>query len=122
MTRIFGTLLVTAFCCVSIGYAGWDDDVKQAFNSNDTAGAFRIVNAEAERGNAEAQNFLGTMYINGVSVPQNEVEGLALLMVAAQNGSAVAKKNSEFMKTRLKKEQIEQASKAASNHRLRSGR
>lgn len=122
MIRIVGVLFIAVFCCVTIGSAGWENDVKQAFNERDSAGAFRIVKQEAESGNAEAQNFLGTMYINGVSVPPDEVEGLALLMVAAQNGSATASRNTEFMKTRMKKEHVDKANDVARNHRLRRGR
>lgn len=113
---------LTLVLWASLALAGWQDDYRQALSRQNFSEAFRIAESEAARGNAEAQNNLGLLYLNGQGVHQDEVEGLTLLLVAAKNGSVAAGQQSEFMKTRLKKEHVDKASEAARNHRWKRNR
>lgn len=108
---------LTLLLWASVGFAGWQEDYRQALRRQNFSDAVRIAEKEADRGNAEAQNCLGLLYLNGQGVPKNEVEGLTLLIVAAKNGSAAAGQNSEYMKTRLKSEHIDKANESARSHR-----
>lgn len=113
---------LTLLLWASLAFAGWQEDYRQALSRKDFFAAVRIAEGEAAQGNAEAQNCLGLLYLNGQGVTQNEVEGLTLLMVAAKNGSAAAGQHTEFLKKRMKPEHIDKASEAARNHRWKRGR
>ncbi len=106
----------------SVGLAGWQEDYRKALSRQNFTEALRIAQSQAELGDAEAQNCLGLLYLNGQGVNMAEVEGLSLLMVAAKNGSVAARGNSEFMKMRMKQEHVDKASEVASNHRWRRNR
>ena len=55
--------------------------------------AVRWYRLAAERGLAEAQNNLGTMYRNGDGVPENDVEAVKWFRLAAEQGLAEAQSN-----------------------------
>jgi TPR repeat protein len=52
--------------------------------------AFRLLQSEAEAGSPDAQFELGRMYLSGVGVPQNEVQGILWLRRSADAGFAAA--------------------------------
>ena len=106
----------------SFSVAGWKEDYRKALSNQNFTEAVRIAKGQAEQGDADAQNNLGLLYLNGEGVSKDEVEGLSLLLVAAKNGSTAAAQNSEFMKTRMKKEHIDRASEIANSHRWRRNR
>lgn len=123
MKNILTLLMVLVLLMsASVSFAGWKEDYRSALSRQNFTDAVRIVQREAEQGDAEAQNNLGLLYINGQGVSKDEVEGLSLLMVAAKNGSKAAVQNSEFVKTRMKKEQVDKASEVARNHRWKRSR
>lgn len=123
MKHILTALLaLSLLLSASIGFAGWKEDYRNALSRQNLTDAVRIAQTQAEQGDAEAQNCLGLLYLNGQGVTKDEVEGLSLLMVAAKNGSIAAGQNSEFMKTRMKKEHIDKASEVARNHLWRRNR
>lgn len=113
---------LTLLLWASVGFADWKEDYRKALSRQNFSDAVRIAKEQAEQGNVEAQNNLGLLYINGQGVSKDEVEGLSLLMVAAKNGSATARQNSEFLKTRMQKEHIDKASDIAKNHRWQRNR
>ena len=53
--------------------------------------------ADAERGDANAQYFLGFMYANGKDVPKNDIEAVRLFRLAAEQGLADAQYALGFM-------------------------
>lgn len=115
-------LVLILLLSASVSFAGWKEDYRRALSRQQFTDAVRILQREAEDGDADAQNNLGLLYINGQGVNKDEVEGLSLLMVAKINGSSAAAQNSEFMKTRMKQEHIDKASEIARSHRWKRGR
>lgn len=106
----------------SVSFADWQENYRNALDRQNFSEAVRIARSQAEQGDAEAQNCLGLLYLNGQGVTKDEIEGLTLLMVAAKNGSTAAGQHSEFLKTRMNKEHVDKASDVARNHRWRRGR
>ena len=83
-------------------------DARAAYWVSDFAEAVRILRPIAEQGNAEAQLFLGGMYLTGksrrdryshtvVSVPKDYAEAARLYRLAAGQGNAVAPNNLGIM-------------------------
>jgi TPR repeat protein len=69
------------------------------------AEAMRAFEAAALRDNAAAQEILGMMFLKGESlypcVPADEARGLHWLRRAAANGSAVARRQVEYLEHRI---------------------
>lgn len=114
----------SAILCVCIlillpvaSMADWQSDYRGALSAYNFTSAFRIAQREADRGNPEAQNNLGLLYINGQGVAKDETEGLAWLMVAARNGAKTAVGNVDFVKGKLTRVQVDRASEIARTHR-----
>ena len=63
----------------------------------------------AERGNAEAQLEVGTLYEFGFNRPKNNVAALAWYLLAAERGSVLALKRRDQLKGRMTSEEIEEA-------------
>ena len=53
----------------------------------------RYPKPAAAQGNAEAQNNLGIMYLNGQGISENSALGIEWLLKAASNGNAMAQFN-----------------------------
>ncbi len=68
----------------------------------------------AERGNTDAQLEMGILYEFGYNMPKNDVYALAWYMHAADQGSELAIKRRDLLKTRMKPEQVDAAQKLAS--------
>ncbi len=84
--------------------AGSLKDARAAYEAFDFVEAVRILRPIAEQGNAEAQLFLGGLYLTGksrrhryshtvVSVPKDYAEAARLYRLAAGQGNAVAPYN-----------------------------
>jgi TPR repeat protein len=73
--------------------AGPLEDGDAAYRDNDFAKAVELWQPLAERGDATAQYFIGTMYAEGKGVPQNDETAFAWFQRAANNGNAVAQYN-----------------------------
>lgn len=67
----------------------WDDAVA-ALGRGDYATAYRLSKPLADRGNPEAQHFLGRMYVTGRGIPQNYSEAVRWYGLAAEQGHAEA--------------------------------
>ena len=59
----------------------------------DKAGALKLLNAAAAHGNAESQNFLGTMLQNGDGISKDEKAAVAWYEKAANQNLAMAENN-----------------------------
>jgi hypothetical protein len=70
--------------------AGPVDDARAAAERGDFAATVAILKPLAERGDAPARYYLGSMYATGKGVPQNWVEAVGLITQAAEQGYAQA--------------------------------
>ena len=64
-----------------------------AYQSGDYETALKEWKTLAEQGNAEAQNSLGIMYINGEAVQKDDTEAMRLFRLAAEQGYSDAQLN-----------------------------
>jgi len=88
-------MLIAAFIvCISLvtsqAIAGQLEDGKAAYNHWDFATALRLLRPLAESGNAEAEYYLGWMYLNERGVPQNFTEAAKWFRKAADQNYASA--------------------------------
>lgn len=87
------------FTCISLfvlaGQAKADSlpDALRAFDAGNYAEAAKLFRPLAEKGNAEAQFKLATMYYNGNGVPRNYKEAAKLYRLSAEQGHVVAQSN-----------------------------
>jgi TPR repeat protein len=96
LTRKFGAcrigiaLLIGATGSATLAGAGEFDAGERAFERQDYARAAAIFSREAERGQAAAQTYLGSMYASGRGVPQDDVAAAQWLRRAADQGYPAA--------------------------------
>ncbi|QUD89171.1 tetratricopeptide repeat protein [Phenylobacterium montanum] len=88
---VLGCLLALPALGTAVG--GPLEDGKAAFEHGDYATAIKLLLPLARSGDASAQYDVGTLYINGLGVPQNLVEGQKWLHRAADQGLAEAQSN-----------------------------
>jgi len=69
------------------------EDGLAAYQHGDYATALRLLRPVAEKGNPQAQAYLGFMYIEGRGVPQDDAEAAKWLRLAAEQGYAEAQSN-----------------------------
>jgi TPR repeat protein len=96
MPRRIGTMLVTwllATALISPASAGPLEDAAAAYSKQDYATALKLWRPLANKGNAEAQNRLGTMYYLGKGVEQDQAEAVKWFRRAADRGYAGAQIN-----------------------------
>lgn len=67
-----------------------DDLAKKALKDGNTAEGVRLLKEAAESGNAAAAAFLGTMYLSGNMIPQDDAEGFRWMLRAAERGDTRA--------------------------------
>ncbi len=67
------------------------EDAKTAIKDEDFKKAFELLTPLAEDNNAEAQNLLGALYVNGQGVEQDLTTGLSWIMKAASQGLEAAR-------------------------------
>lgn len=79
--------------------AGADEfeDADAAYRRGDYVDALKVYRELAERGHAEAQLALGTVYETGEGAPQNYAEAVKLYRRAAEQGHAGAQNNLGLM-------------------------
>ena len=82
---------VVALAVLLLGIGAFADRILQARQTSDETRAL------AEQGDARAQVYLGFMYVNGLGVPQDNVEAVWWYRRAAEQGSADAQSNLGFM-------------------------
>jgi TPR repeat protein len=80
----FSLLLCSVFPVLS--YADQLEDAKAAIQNEDFKKASELLRPLAEENNAEAQFLLGSLYINGQGVKEDDTEGLSWVMKAARQG------------------------------------
>jgi TPR repeat protein len=73
--------------------AGPYEDGIAAFRRGDFGTAAQLWKPLADNGMAEAQNDLGSLYVNGIGVAHDEVEAVRLYRAAAEQGLARAQSN-----------------------------
>ena len=70
--------------------AGQLEDAQAAVNNGDYVTALRLLGTLADQDNADAERFLGIMYIKGQGVPQDYAMGMRWMRIAADKGLADA--------------------------------
>jgi TPR repeat protein len=85
MRRTALCLLVILGFSVSLVQADYQSGIK-AFNSGDFEMAFKEFLAEAQKGNADAQNDVGAMYNLGQGVSQDHAKAVQWFRKAAEQG------------------------------------
>ena len=91
MNRIAATLLL-----ITLAVPAWGQDLEKgmrAYERGDYAAALAEWGPLAERGDANAQYNLGTIYDEGLGVPQNFGEANRWYRLAAEQGNAAAQYN-----------------------------
>jgi hypothetical protein len=84
---IIAALLILA---PSPGFSDPLSDATTAYARGDYATALKLVRPLAEKGDPQAQNYLGTMYRDGHGVPQNHMTAVKWYRAAAGQGYAQA--------------------------------
>ncbi|HVV26848.1 MAG TPA: tetratricopeptide repeat protein [Rhizomicrobium sp.] len=92
MRRIM-VLALGLVCLCEPALAGALEDGAAAYKAGDYAGALRIWQPLADRGDALARNNLGLMYLSGKGVPQDNAKALHYLSLSAAAGSAEGQNN-----------------------------
>jgi TPR repeat protein len=90
-TRVL--LFTTLISLSNVSQAGVPDEVEGACAGGDDAKTLEVLRAEAEHGDAEAQNSLGLKYYYGPGVPQSFRESVAWYRRSAAQGHADAQHN-----------------------------
>ena len=67
----------------------------------------------AETGNADAQLEMGILYEFGYNMPKNDVTALAWYLRSAEQGNALAIKRRDTLRSKMKPDEIEAATKLA---------
>jgi len=88
--RFAAALLVAGLWSIPLAGASEFSDGQRAYAHGDYTRAAAILLPEAERGDADAQTYLGWMYSNGRGVPQDDVEAVQWLRRAADQGQPTA--------------------------------
>lgn len=87
-------VLITVFLLMGVsGCTKTIEDARSAYKKGDYQTAYRIFKPLAERGDAEAQKNLGTMYAVGQGVPKDNAEALKWYRRAADQGHIGAQLN-----------------------------
>ena len=87
------TGLIVVVAMSGTAAAGPLEDADAASQRGDYATAMRLYRPLAEQGNAEAQNELGTLYEQGLGVPEDYAEAMKWYARAAEQGEAAAQNN-----------------------------
>ena len=89
---LLGVLAVAAALCAPAA-AGPLEDANDAYREKAYTKAAELVRPLAEKGDAEAQYFLGTLYIEGTGVEQSDATAFLWFQRAANQGNAAAQYN-----------------------------
>ena len=89
ITLLFCFVVCVHKTMVPIACAGWDE-ANSAHEKGDYVRAYKEIRPLAEQGDPRAQYNLGTMYLNGQGVPQDDFEAVNWFRKAADQGFAQA--------------------------------
>ena len=95
-TKLLRAMLTAQLLLVAIpgaAVAGPLEDALAAHDRGDDATSLRLIRPLADQGNADAQNNLGFMYLQGQGVPKNGAEAAKWFRLAADQGYASAQYN-----------------------------
>jgi TPR repeat protein len=84
--RLLIGIFVAVLFSASSAFAGDKYDCLDAFNGKNYTEALRLCRPLAEQGEVNAQNVLGSMYLKGRGVSQNDFEAAKWLRKAAEQG------------------------------------
>ena len=73
--------------------------------------AKQLYERAAQQGNFDAPNNLGTMYLQGVGITRNYIRAYMWFHLGEMKGDRAAKKNREFVETKMNSEEIIEANK-----------
>ncbi len=122
-TTFAGLALIAALCAgftlglTAPAWAGWDE-AAAAYKRGDYATAIRELHPLAEQGYAEAQFNLGSMYDDGLSVPQDYIQAYMWFKLATSTFPPgekrdIAVKNRDLLAKKMTPAQISEAKKLA---------
>jgi hypothetical protein len=107
-----GFLALAIMAHAGPAHAGPLEDGLFAYKHGDDATALQFWQPLAEQGDAQAQYYLGTMYYNGLGVPQEHILGCMWFDIAAASGSESAINSPDFF-ARMSPDQITEAQRMA---------
>ena len=84
---------MTSFLCLLLMACGSDIDAKTAFDKGDYETAFKLWKPLADKGDAEAQNYLGILYYLGFGVNRDYSKAVQWYEKAARAGNPDAQRN-----------------------------
>lgn len=103
---LFGALLTALLALPAAaqtsGAAKTYDEARAAYSKKDYATALRLFRHLAQRGNARAQDALGSMYARGEGVPRDKVEALQWFQMAENEREALKAYNDGNYATALR--------------------
>jgi hypothetical protein len=73
--------------------------------------AEKLYERAAQQGNFDAPNNLGTMYLQGLGITRNYIRAYMWFHLGEMKGDRAAKKNREFVETKMNSEEIIEANK-----------
>jgi len=73
--------------------------------------AKKLYERAAQQGNFDAPNNLGTMYLQGLGITRNYIRAYMWFHLGEMKGDRAAKKNREFVETKMNSEEIIEANK-----------
>jgi TPR repeat protein len=90
MSRLLTGALIAVTLHVSIATAGALEDGEAALQGGSFATALRLFQGLADKGDTQAQHWLGFMYYYGAGVPQNYTIAAKWYLNAAEQGYSFA--------------------------------
>jgi len=96
MSKLKSQILTISLLVLTIlgtAKAGPFENAMEALEREDYASALELLVPLAEQGDADAQNNLGRLYVNGQGVPQDYAEYVKWCRLAAEQGLATAQSN-----------------------------
>ena len=92
MKQFYSLLILFIFlsCVVSSASASQMDEALQFFQTGDSSKAIEIWNAEATRGDSDAQYIMGKLHLDGEGVPQSDSEAVKWFQASADQGYSLS--------------------------------
>ncbi len=115
LTFLLALTFLFLFSGSSVVFADDFQDGFDAYNRKDYKTAYKLWLPLAEQGDASAQFNLGSMYSNGLGVPQDYVLAHMWINLAASNGDEDAIEKRTMVEKKMSPSQIEEAQRLARN-------
>jgi hypothetical protein len=93
MKKLFQIVIFLIFVIANPALSADFQKGVDAMKKEDYASALKELKPLAEQGHPKAQSSVAFLYLNGLGVPVNQVEGIKWLRLAARNGDDVAQFN-----------------------------